>query len=156
MNHKLKIPLVFGFLNFGGLYLGAIATTPGVNSNWYTSLNQAPWTPPGFVFGFAWTIIMIAFTVYMTLLWENTSIRTEAKKLYGLSWILNVLWNPVFFTLHQTSAALILISGLLLLLITMALNFAKFLGLKTIWILPYIAWLFIATSLNAYIVLQNP
>lgn len=156
MNHKLKIPLVFGFLNFGGLYLGAIATTPGVNSNWYTSLNQAPWTPPGFVFGFAWAIIMIAFTVYMTLLWENTSIRAEAKKLYGLSWLLNVLWNPVFFTLHQTSAALILISGLLLLLIAMAVNFAKFLGLKTIWILPYIAWLFIATSLNAYIVLQNP
>ena len=111
MNHKLKIPLVFGFLNFGGLYLGAIATTPGVNSNWYTSLNQAPWTPPGFVFGFAWTIIMIAFTVYMTLLWENKSMRTEAKKLYGLTWLLNVLWNPVFFTLHQTSAALILISG---------------------------------------------
>jgi tryptophan-rich sensory protein len=62
----------------------------------------------------------------------------------------------VFFSLHQTTFALFLISGLLVLLMVMAVKFAKFLGYKTIWILPYIAWLIIATSLNAYIVLQNP
>ncbi|MDA0863733.1 MAG: tryptophan-rich sensory protein [Bacteroidetes bacterium] len=156
MNDRFKIPLVFGVLNFGGLYLGAIATNPGVNSVWYTSLNQAPWTPPGFVFGLAWTLIMICFTVYLTVLWSNQSIRKTLSALFGLSWLLNVLWNPVFFSLHQTTFALFLISGLLVLLMVMAVKFAKFLGYKTIWILPYIAWLIIATSLNAYIVLQNP
>jgi benzodiazapine receptor len=156
MIRKLRTAIIFGFLNFGGLYLGALSTTPGVNSTWYVDLNQAPWTPPGFVFGLAWTLIMICFTAYMTLLWQEESVRPRVKKLFILSWGLNVLWNPVFFGLHQTGWALVLISGLLLLLITMAVKFARVLQLKTLWIAPYILWLVIATSLNAYIVLQNP
>ena len=156
MKQKLRTSLIFGFLNFGGLYLGALSTTPGVNSPWYINLNQAPWTPPGYVFGLAWTLIMICFTAYLTLLWQEESTRVSAKKLFIISWGLNVLWNPVFFGLHKTSTALILISALLLLLVTMAVKFIKILRWQTLWITPYILWLIIATSLNAYIVLQNP
>ncbi len=156
MKHKLPAALIFGLLNFGGLYLGALSTTPGVNSSWYVNLNQAPWTPPGYVFGLAWTLIMICYTAYMSLLWQEKSVRGTAKKLFILSWGLNVLWNPVFFNFHQTSAALIIISGLLILLVAMAAKFSQFLQLKTLWIAPYITWLIIATSLNAYIVFQNP
>lgn len=156
MKHKLPAAVIFGLLNFGGLYLGALSTTPGVNSSWYINLNQAPWTPPGYVFGLAWTLIMICFSAYMSLLWQERSVRKTAKKLFILSWGLNVLWNPVFFGFHQTGAALIIISGLLVLLVAMAIKFARFLQLKTLWIAPYITWLIIATSLNAYIVFQNP
>ena len=156
MTQKLKTALVFGLLNFGGLYLGALSTTPGVSSDWYINLNQAPWTPPGFVFGLAWTSIMICFTAYMTLLWQEASMRGQARKLFLLSWVLNVLWNPVFFAMHQTSLALFIITGLLILLMIMAVRYLKLLGLKTLLIAPYILWLVIATSLNAYIVLQNP
>ena len=156
MKQKLRTSLIFGFLNFGGLYLGALSTTPGVNSPWYTNLNQAPWTPPGYVFGLAWTLIMICFTAYMSLLWQEKSVRKTAKKLFILSWGLNVLWNPVFFGFHKTDAALIIISGLLVLLVIVAIKFVRFLQLKTLWIAPYIIWLIIATSLNAYIVYQNP
>lgn len=156
MTQKVKTALVFGLLNFGGLYLGALTTNPGVTSEWYTNLNQAPWTPPGFVFGLAWTLIMICFTAYMAELWQQVPKRAEVKRLFILSWGLNVTWNPVFFALHQTAYALIIISGLLLLLIVMATRYYKFMRLKTLWIAPYITWLVIATSLNAYIVLQNP
>ena len=156
MTQKLKTALFFGLLNFGGLYLGALSTTPGVSSDWYINLNQATWTPPGFVFGLAWTSIMICFTAYMMLLWQEVSMRGQVKKLFLLSWVLNVLWNPVFFAMHQTSLALFIITGLLILLMIMAVLYLKLLGLKTLLIAPYILWLVIATSLNAYIVLQNP
>ena len=156
MTQKVKTALVFGLLNFSGLYLGALSTTPGVSSDWYINLNQAPWTPPGFVFGLAWTSIMICFTAYMMLLWQEVSMRGQVKKLFLLSWVLNVLWNPVFFAMHQTSLALFIITGLLILLMIMAVRYLKLLGLKTLLIAPYILWLVIATSLNAYIILQNP
>jgi tryptophan-rich sensory protein len=156
MKAKLKATLVFGVLNFGGLYLGALTTNPGVTSQWYTSLNQAPWTPPGYVFGLAWTLIMICFTAYMTLVWQEVSLRPQTKRLFIFSWGLNVLWNPVFFALHQTGVALIIISGLLVVLIFMAVRYSKFLWVKTLWLAPYILWLVIATSLNAFIVVYNP
>lgn len=57
--------ILFLILNFGALALGGLFTNNGVNSEWYTNLNKAPWTPPGWVFGFAWTTIMICFSIYM-------------------------------------------------------------------------------------------
>ena len=54
--------LTFLGLNFGGLALGARFTGPGVNSEWYQTLARAPWTPDGWVFGTAWTLIMVTFS----------------------------------------------------------------------------------------------
>ena len=48
---KKYIITLIGFLiiNFGGLAIGQVWTGDGVTSEWYTSLNQAPWTPPGWL-----------------------------------------------------------------------------------------------------------
>ena len=55
--------LIFLVINFLGLYLGGLATGPGVQSDWYQNLVQAPWRPPGFVFGITWTLIGITWSV---------------------------------------------------------------------------------------------
>ena len=57
----LKPFLIFLIINFAALGLGSWIMGAGAQSEWYSSLNQAPWTPPGWVFGAAWTIIMICF-----------------------------------------------------------------------------------------------
>jgi len=44
---------LFLLINFAALALGGLATSDGVVSLWYQNLNQAPWTPPGWVFGAA-------------------------------------------------------------------------------------------------------
>ena len=84
------------FLNFFGLYLGSFATTPGVTSLWYASLNQAPWTPPGFVFGLAWSTIMIAFSLYLYRLSLHQKNSKALMRWFPIAWLLNVAWNPVF------------------------------------------------------------
>ena len=56
---------LFLLLNFGALAIGSYLMNNGPQSNWYLSLNKAPWTPPGWVFGVAWTTIMICFSVYL-------------------------------------------------------------------------------------------
>ena len=64
----LKKIVFFLFINFGSLGLGSWLMNNGPRSDWYNNLNQAPWTPAGWVFGVAWSFIMICFSVYMAYL----------------------------------------------------------------------------------------
>jgi len=147
--------VAFLLLNFGALGIGGLFTGNGVKSNWYESLNKAPWTPPGWAFGAAWTGIMICFSVYMAYLWPKTENKTMLLALFGVQWMLNVIWNPLFFHFQQTSIALISIILLTVLVAYFFFNFRSVLGNMSLLILPYLLWLLIATSLNAYIVFNN-
>ena len=63
-------------LNFTALAFGGLFTSEGVPSEWYLSLLKAPWTPPGWVFGFAWSIIMISYAFYMGFLYNTNYKKT--------------------------------------------------------------------------------
>lgn len=61
--------IIFLAINFAALAIGGLSTSTGVSSDWYQTLNKAPWTPPGWVFGLAWSLIMICYAVYLAKLW---------------------------------------------------------------------------------------
>lgn len=143
--------LIFLALNFGALFLGALLMIEGPLGKWYQSLEKAPWTPPGWVFGAAWTTIMICYSFYMSILWKsNESARKQILILFFIQWILNVAWNPVFFYFHWMGAGMLLIFLLELVLIIKQKKFAGRNILPFVLILPYMVWLVIAFSLNAY------
>ena len=147
--------ILFLILNFGALAIGSYFTDGGASSDWYQNLNKAPWTPAGWVFGAAWTSIMICYSVYMAY---QIKINRNTKKiilLYSIQWILNVAWNPIFFELQLIVIALIEICLLTSIITYLCIHFWKELKTKTILIFPYLIWLLIATSLNAYIVIYN-
>lgn len=99
--------ILFLTLNFGALALGGIFAGQGAVSDWYEALNKAPWTPPGWVFGFAWTTIMICYSLFMTLAWEKVNNRKKFVLLFVIQWVLNVGWNPSFFYMHEVLFGLI-------------------------------------------------
>ena len=68
MMKKTLLFFVFLIVNFGGLYLGAIlmGSSPGSNT-WYNNLQKAPWTPPGYFFGIAWTILLCFCFTFIAL-----------------------------------------------------------------------------------------
>ena len=150
----LKLTLLFLVINFGSLATGSWLMNNGPLSNWYISLNQAPWTPPGIAFGIAWTIIMICFSIYLSQLFivENT---LKNKLIFGLQCILNISWNYIFFNQH------FVLFGFIILILLTALLFYYFFktsnktGFYKFLLLPYITWLCIATSLNLYILIYN-
>ena len=146
--------LLFLIINFSGLFIGGLFTGEGVPSDWYQNLNKAPWTPPGWVFGAAWTTIMICFSVYMAILWKKITLK-NLLYLYIAEFILNVIWNPLFFHFKWINVALLSISLLTILIIYMAVSLRVEMKYKTLLIFPYLIWLIIATSLNGYIVLCN-
>lgn len=142
---------LFLILNFGALLLGGLFTNSGVNSEWYSHLNQAPWTPPGWVFGAAWTTIMLCFTWYMAIAVGRTTDTSKLIVLFSIQWILNVAWNPIFFYFHQVGFGLIVISLLTLIIALILFLFKSQMKRFSLLVLPYFIWLIIATSLNAYI-----
>jgi tryptophan-rich sensory protein len=150
----LKI-IGFLFLNFGALALGGLFAGSGAGSNWYAELNKAPWTPPGWVFGFAWTTIMLCFSVYMATLYAKTKSVKTVIILYAIQWMLNVAWNPIFFHLHNPIIGLIVIVALTGLVTYFLFRYRSSQKGFSLLLLPYVIWLFIATSLNAYVVFMN-
>ncbi|WOD43736.1 TspO/MBR family protein [Hwangdonia lutea] len=145
---------LFLIINFAALAIGSWLMDNGPQTSWYTSLNKAPWTPPGWVFGAAWTTIMVCFSIYMAFLYKLLA-SPKVIILFSIQFALNVVWNYVFFNQHLVALGLAVILALTLVVAFFLLSFRKELKLKSVLILPYFIWLCIATSLNAYILFYN-
>lgn len=150
----IKLIAVFLIINFGALGLGVLLMNNGPLTDWYTNLNQAPWTPPNWAFGAAWSFIMVCFSVYMAYLYDALP-TIKVRTLFIIQFVLNVSWNFVFFNQHLVGLGLLDIVLLTLLIAFFLVSFSKTLKLKSVLILPYLVWLCIATSLNAYIFFNN-
>jgi tryptophan-rich sensory protein len=126
-----------------------------VFNNWYIELNKAPWTPPGYVFGVVWSLIMLSFSWYLAELFYPKPLKF-LNLLYGFQVALNVSWNWVFFNQQQTVLGLVILVILTLVIFYffLAFTYDKIKNTRYL-LLPYLIWLCIATSLNAYIVFNN-
>lgn len=147
--------IIFLILNFAALGIGSLFTSGAVTGDWYQTLNKAPWTPPGWVFGVTWTSIMVCFAIYMAYAWQNATNKNTLMLLFALQWVLNVSWNPLFFKYHQVLFGLVFIVALTLLVGYLFFAYFHQLKIKSLLLLPYVVWMMIATSLNAYIFLKN-
>lgn len=152
---RVYLLILFLVINFGGLALGNWFMGEGATSEWYTNLNKAPWTPAGWVFGVSWTLIMICFSIYLSYLF---SIRYSAvvTAVFIFAFLLNASWNYVFFSAHLVTLALAILILLTLTIFYLYITFRddKLNKMKYL-LLPYLVWLSIATSLNAYVVINN-
>lgn len=152
---KVSFLILFLVINFGGLAIGNWFMGDAVTSEWYTNLNKAPWTPPGWVFGATWTLLMICFSIYLTYLFSLRNSKFVIT-IYSLAVLLNVSWNYIFFNQRLTTLALISISALTLVIVYLFVSFGDDkLSKMRYLLLPYMIWLCIATSLNGYIVFNN-
>jgi tryptophan-rich sensory protein len=151
---RWQLILFFLVINFGGLAIGSWLMDNGPMTEWYINLNQAPWTPPGWVFGVAWTTIMICFSIYLGALFS----KENNKKLitfYIVQVILNVSWNYLFFNQHLVVLALINIVLLTSIIFYFYFKLSNNVNKLKYLLLPYMIWLCIATSLNLYILIHN-
>ena len=150
----IKIFFIFLIINFGALGIGFLLMNNGPQDAWYLQLNKAPWTPPGWVFGAAWNTIMLCFSFYMAYLYLALP-NTRVKLLFTVQFILNVIWNFIFFNQHLIGLGLLVILVLTSIVTIFLYDYKKLLGLKSLLIVPYFIWLCIATSLNLYVLLYN-
>ena len=147
--------LFFFVLNFGALALGSYLMGEGPTGSWYTNLNKAPWTPPGWVFGTSWTLIMICLSIFMNKAAQIEALSKTILWIYGVQLVLNILWNPLFFDLHWMGVALFEIILLVFVVGFMAIKAKPYLPQLTWLLTPYVVWLSIAITLNAYSLQNN-
>ena len=146
--------VLFIVINFSALAIGTWLMNDGPQSEWYITLNQAPWSPPGWVFGVAWSSIMLLFSVYMSYLVQINSSK-KIIVLFSIQFVLNVFWNYLFFNQHLIALGLLNLVFLTLLMFYFFVTFKQTLKNKSVFVLPYCLWLVLATSLNLYIAIFN-
>ena len=126
-------------------------------STWYPTLAKPSWTPPDWIFGPVWSILylMIAVAGWLIYRAEYSHKRTIALMLYGGQLALNFIWSFLFFSLRSPALGLI---DIVLLCILISLTIIKawpVRPLASLLLIPYLAWVLYATSLNVGIWLLN-
>ena len=126
-------------------------------NNWYKNLNRAPWSPPSYVFGIIWPVLYFLMTISFFLVWKNKNCYPycSALSFFLIQLMFNISWTTIFFYYKRTLLALIDIILIICFTIITYIKFTKINKIAAYLLIPYLCWLFVAFSLNMYIVLFN-
>ena len=126
-------------------------------NDWYKKLKKAPWNPPSHVFGLVWSVLYTLLLVSFLLVWNNKKCfpYCDALTVFLIQMALNLTWTTVFFKLKMIRLALASIIAIIVFTIITYTYFVKVSKLAAYLLIPYLAWLCLAASLNLYIVLFN-
>lgn len=137
------ILIILGVSSFGSL-----SSVNPESDEWYNQ-TKSTLTPPGYVFGIAWTIlyILIGISIFLSL-----KKKSKDNKIIILLWsinlITNALWTYFFFKMQNPTLALgdliVVWLSCLMLIITNWKN--NRIAANLLW--PYLAWLSFAGLLN--------
>ncbi len=138
---------------FAWLLLCLSASTTAVfvsTGGWFAELCKPSWNPPSWVFGPIWTLLYIMMAIAAWLVWRQGGWKLQrlALGVFLLQWLLNALWTPLFFGMHQLGLAF---GEIILLWVVLALTAILFWQVKKSagWLLlPYLAWVSFAMALN--------
>jgi tryptophan-rich sensory protein len=131
----------------GGGAASGLATPPG---DWYASLAKPTWTPPGWLFGPAWTLLYTLMAVAAWTVWrrrQQTSVCVPLT-LFAVQLALNFAWTPLFFGMHQPGFALAEILVMLVAIVATTVSFARVSAPAAWMMVPYCGWVCFATALN--------
>lgn len=125
--------------------------------NWYYSLNHPHLTPPAWIFQPAWAILYTAiFVAFIRFAFKKTS-RNKflGFSLFFIQLALNFFWTPVFFFMHNTGLALVILVLLDILVLWTMVEFYKVSRTSALILFPYLLWIIFATYLNAGVHVLN-
>lgn len=156
---KLKIiPL---FFSIGVCFLAAAvgsAFTTGAIDTWYATLNKPFFSPPNWVFGPVWTLLYLLMGIALYLVWVangDKKAKRQGLTFFFIQLVFNVLWSILFFGLKSPSLAFVEIIILWIAIFLTIRSFFKISKLAGWFLIPYIAWVSLASILNLSIVLLN-
>ena len=122
---------------------------------WYESLAKPGFTPPGWAFPLAWSVIylLLAWVGYRLSLMPGSQV---VLALWAAQIALNTLWTPVFFGLRRMGAGLAIICLLWLAVAATMLAFWQVDWVAGALFAPYLLWVTIAAALNRSVLVRNP
>ena len=139
----------------GVAILGRLSTELGP---WYASLKKPPWQPPDIWFGPAWTLIYGLCTVSGATAWRAERDPVKRRTLlaaWSANAFFNVLWSLLFFRLQRPEWALMEVGLLWLSIVLLIVLSWRASRLAALLLLPYLAWVSFAATLNRAVVQLN-
>ena len=131
------------------LFLGGLASSNTATDQWYQSLIKSDLNPPGYVFGIVWPILYVLMSISAFRTFEIT------KNTFLAQLFFNTIWSWLFFGFHMPLLALLNIWFLIFLNIKLLIQMINLDKLSGIIYIPYVVWLFFASYLNLFIVINN-
>jgi tryptophan-rich sensory protein len=158
MTHKPWFRLLVAVLvSEGAGFIGAVFTAPAI-PGWYAGLVKPALNPPSWVFAPVWTTLYALMGVALFMVWREGMEKKEARRavrLFALQLILNALWSPIFFGMHDLSLAF---ADLVLMWFAIAATIFAFSKVSrgAAWLLaPYLIWVTFAGYLNLSLLILN-
>src|SRR5947208_2155710 len=130
----------------------------GYGNRWFDTLQKPSFMPPGWTFGAVWPVLYAMLGVALaTVLAEPASPRRQAAlTLFIIQLALNFAWSPIFFAGHDIVLANVVIFAMAVLAAVAARLFLKLRNSAGVLMVPYLAWLVFAATLNSTIQSLNP
>ena len=130
----------------------------GYSNAWFAALDKPSFMPPGWMFGVVWTTLYVLMGVALALVWTARPMpkRAGAIGLFFVQLVVNFAWSPIFFGARMIDIGLLTILLLFILAAVTAWRFARIRTLAGLLLVPYLAWLCVATALNFEIGRLNP
>jgi len=136
-------------------FVGSIFTSQNTNSAWYASIKPSI-TPPNFIFPIVWNILFFLIGLSLYFAWtakpkskkESKAAKRNIAIIFGINFLLNILWSFLFFYLKLPAVALVEIIVLWLSIIAMIAVTWKIRKLSAYLLIPYAPWVAFAGVLN--------
>jgi translocator protein len=140
-----------------GLLSGWLSNS-GYGNGWFDALQKPPFMPPGWLFGLVWPVLyaLLGIAVAMIIAEPPSDRRRLGLILFAGQLALNFAWSPLFFALHDIRLAKYVIFLMALLAAGAAGQFLRLRKPAGLLMLPYLAWLIFAATLNSTIEALNP
>lgn len=130
----------------------------GFRNVWFLGLVKPFFMPPGWLFAVAWNLLyaLMGIALAMVLAEQKSRRRRLALQLFFAQLILNYAWPPIFFAAHDIGLAKIVIFVMTAVAAAAAGQFMRIYRPAGLLLIPYLAWLVFAATLNSTIELLNP
>jgi len=143
-------------LTFAAAAVGAIASANA--DTFYAALTRPSWAPPAWLFGPVWSVLYTLMGFSAWLVWRARGFAgsRSALVLFFAQLAANALWSWLFFIWHQGGLAFAEVLLLWFLILATVVSFWRSSRLAAALLLPYLAWVTIASALTFAVWRLNP
>lgn len=159
MDNDTKLSRSFIFYVATLLFFGVGGITT-LGLDWYTTLALPWWTPPELFVAFVWLILFICTATSISIFWERSR-RGEASfrfivSLYVVNSFLILLWNYLFFGVHELAFAFAAAVAVGISVAVLMLQLWKEVRHAALLLVPYLGWMLFALAYTYTVMLMNP
>ena len=153
---KTAVMAVVAIELLGGL--SGWLSNSGYGNAWFDALRKPSFMPPGWLFGVVWPVLYALMGVALALILAQppSDRRRNALVLFFIQLAMNFAWSPIFFAGHDIKLAKVVIFAMAALAAAAAGQFTRLRATAGLLMVPYIAWLVFAGTLNSTIERINP